>query len=467
MRRPVIALAFFFLLTMPTYRIIEATAPMPGAYQPYGASLDFWNSHAQEVIIDGPAETGKTLGALHKVDGLCWKYAGCQGAIVRKTRADMAGTCLQTFETKVLMPGSPVKPYGGSSVQWYDYPNGSRIWVGGLDDPGKVLSSERDFIYVNQAEELILDAWETMLTRVTGRAGHVPHPQLMGDCNPGPPSHWIKERQKEGKLLLLESRHEDNPTLWDSKKHTWTPQGIRTLAILDSLTGTRKERLRYGRWVQAEGVIYDAFDERKHLIDRFEIPSDWQRFRSVDFGGAHPFVCQWWTMDHDGRLYLYREIYMTGRTVAEHSAQIVSLTDKERIERTICDHDVEDALTLRANGVPNRPAVKGDVVAGIHRVQERLKVRNDGKPRLLIMRGSLVEIDRSLSDDHKPTSTLDEFTCYIWNDKSAKDVPVKKYDHGMDALRYMVNEFDAHPRKGGEMHKSEIEHVRDNNMMAG
>ena len=29
----------------------------------------------------------------------------------------------------------------------------------------------------------------------------------------------------------------------------------------------------------------------------------------VDFGYTNPFTCQWWAMDHDGRLYLYREIF--------------------------------------------------------------------------------------------------------------------------------------------------------------
>ena len=444
------ALCALAMLAMPTFKIAElsADATHPRAYQPYGAALDLWKSHDQEVIISGPAETGKTLAALQKLDALCWKYAGYQGAIVRKTRADMTGTCLQTFEGKVLLPGGPVRPYGGANVQWYDYPNGSRLWVGGLDNPGKVLSSERDGIYANQAEELDLNDWETMLTRVTGRAGHCPHPQLMGDCNPGPPRHWIKERSSQGgPLRLLESRHEDNPTLFDPHTGLITEQGKRTLAILDSLTGTRKERLRFGRWVQAEGVIYEAFDERIHLIDRFVIPDTWRRFRVIDFGIVHPFVCQWWALGNDDRLYLYREIYRTGLTVMEHSPRIIECSKGMRIESTDCDHDVEDYTTLARCGVPNRPAIKGDVLTGIQRVQERLKERKTGSgkelPGLMLMKDSLVEVDKDLKAKHRPICTADEFGSYIWNDKSRKDEPVKENDHGMDALRYMVNRVDA------------------------
>jgi phage terminase large subunit len=339
--------------------------------------------------------------------------------------------------------------------------------VGGLDDPGKVLSSERDVMYVNQAEELTLDAWETILTRCTGRAGHVPYPQLLGDCNPSYPRHWIKERSGNGGALrLLESRHEDNPTLFDPETQQITPQGVRTMAILDSLTGTRKERLRFGRWVQAEGVVYDAFDERIHLVDRFAIPKTWRRIRCVDFGLKNPFVCGWWAIDPDGRMYLYREIYMTGRTVMEHAPQIISYTGNEIIEATPCDHDAEDAMTLHKCGVKNTPAIKGDVVRGIQQVQDRLKVQKDGKPRLMLMRGTLVEVDQELKAVHKPICTLDEFGCYIWNDKSRKDEPVKQNDHGMDMMRYAVQYVDSRSR-GTSNYTPKVEHHRDPAMMAG
>jgi hypothetical protein len=115
----------------------------------------------------------------------------------------------------------------------------------------------------NQAEELSLADWETLTTRVTGRAGNAPYAQLIGDCNPGPEHHWIRTRPQL--QPLLESRHEDKPVLWDAERQEWTEQGIRTLAVLDALTGVRKERLRHGRWVSAEGAVFD-FDARVHRL---------------------------------------------------------------------------------------------------------------------------------------------------------------------------------------------------------
>jgi phage terminase large subunit len=428
---------------MPEYQIIEATEDIEGVYQPWGAAADLWMCKAPECICSGPAETGKTLAALHKIDAIAWKYPKAHIAMIRKTRQSMDASVLKTYEDKVKHPD--IYTYGGHKPQWYDYPNKSRIIIAGMDNPNKVLSAEYDVIYVNQAEELTLDDWEKLLTRTTGRAGHVPNPQVLGDCNPGPANHWILQRKQQKNVAFLESRHEDNPTLFNPETGEITEQGRRTMAVLDSLTGVRYQRLRLGKWVSAEGQIYDNYDAAIHLIDRFDIPDDWRRIRVIDFGLVHPFVCQWWAIDGDGRLYRYREIYITGRTVATHAKLINELSEGEKIEATICDHDAEDRQTLAENGIPNI-AAKKDVLQGIGKVQDRLSIQDDGRPRLYFLRDSLVEVDQSLSELHLPICTEDEIDNYIWKNSAIKEVPVKENDHGVDCVRYGVMYLDGGKR---------------------
>ncbi len=408
-----------------------------------GANLKLQTHDAHEVIIAGAAETGKTVAALYKLNRLAWTYPGSQWAIIRKVRHDMDGSVLQTFRDRILGENSPVTIYGGNRPEWFDYPNGARIWVGGIDRPSGALSSERDGMYVNQSEELDLDDWETLTTRTTGRAGHVVingrnWSQVFGDCNPGAPGHWIKHRAS---LALLESRHEDNPSLYDDAG-ALTERGKVTMSVLDALTGVRKERLRYGRWAQTEGAIYEDYSAAIHLIDRFDIPGTWRRFRVIDFGLVNPFVCQWWAIDGDGRMYRYREIYMTGRTVSTHAEQIVLLSANEQIEQTICDHDAEDRQTLEENGIPNIAANKA-VLIGIGKVQDRLKLQINKQPRIFFLRDSLVETDQTLADKRKPICTEQEIETYVWKSKATKDEPVKESDHGMDATRYAVMYADG------------------------
>ncbi len=318
-------------------------------------------------------------------------------------------------------------------------------------------SRERDFAYINQAEELELTDWETLTTRVTGRAGNAPYTRVFGDCNPGSRTHWILERANEGKLTLLHSRHEDNPTLFDPATGLITPQGATTLAILDNLTGIRHARLRLGRWVSAEGQIYE-YDPAIHLINRFDIPASWSRYRCIDFGLNHPFVCGWFATDEDERLYLYRYIYMTGRTVATHSKQIKE--HGEPIRQTICDHDAEDRLTLAENGIPNI-AAKKDVLWGIGKVQDRLKKQADGRPRFFILRDSLIEVDQSLKMAHKPYMVESEFEGYIWAG-TAKEQPVKVEDDGMDMCRYMIAYLDSGSDGWGNFARSQLEKANAN-----
>jgi len=383
-------------------------------------------------MLHGPAETGKTVSALWKLHLCALKHPAASIVIARKTQTSVYSSVLQAWRNKVVMDTEGVTAYGGGKPEWFDYPNGARVWIAGLDKPGKILSSEHDIIYVNQAEELEVDDWETLTTRTTGRAGHMPYAQTIGDCNPAWPTHWMYHRPS---LKLFYSEHRDNPMLYDPATGDITVQGERTMAVLEALTGVRRDRLLYGKPSQAEGAVYDEWHAGTHLVDRFEIPAGWRRFRVVDFGYTNPFVCQWWAVDGDGRMYRYREIYHTGRTVAEHAKQIVALSEGERIENTICDHDAEDRATLADGGIPNGAAYK-DVSVGIQTVKDRLKAAGDGMPRIYFLRDSLVETDPSLVAARKPTCTEQEIDAYVWNDKVRKEEPHKADDHGMDAMRY-------------------------------
>jgi len=430
---------------MAAFTIVEAPSGHNKGYQPYGAALEYWRYKGHECILAGAAETGKTRAALEKLNAQMWKYAGAQSVIVRKVQKTLKSSVLQTWERKVLGLDSPVKPYGGNNPQWYDYPNGSRVWLAGMDNPGKALSSERDIVYVNQAEELEVEDWETILTRATGRAGNMPYTQVCGDCNPSHPRHWIKQREAAGKLRLFESRHEHNPTLFDQKTGLILPQGKKTLEILDGLTGVRLQRLRYSRWVSAEGVVYDDFDSAIHLIDAFEIPKDWRRIRSIDFGFTNPFVCQWWAIDPDGRAYRYREWYRTKMIVQDHAKIIHQHSVGETYEATVSDHDAEDRATLEREGIPTVPAFKA-IAPGIQAIQSRLRKAGDGKPRIFYFRDALIEQDPELVAMRKPTSTIEEMDVYVWpkgeNGKSNKEAPLKENDHGQDASRYAVAYVD-------------------------
>lgn len=352
----------------------------------------------------------------------------------------MTESVLVTYEEKVVQSGSPMLD-GASRAQRrsYTYRNGSVLVVGGLDKSSRIMSTEYDMIAVFEATEVFLGEYEDLLTRL--RNGMMPYHQIITDCNPGAPTHWLNLRAREEKMARILSRHQDNPRLFDMQRRRWTPEGERYRATLSRLSGARRARLLDGAWAAQEGMVYGTWDDAVHIVDRFDIPKDWPRYRVIDFGYTNALVCQWWAEDPDGRLYRYREIYHTQRRVSEHARQINALSAGERILFTVCDHDAEDRATLEAEGIPTIPADKR-IRTGIEAVQARLEAAGDGRPRLFFLRDSLVERDESLLAARKPFCTEQEIDGYVWpkgrDGKELKEVPVKADDHGMDAMRYLV-----------------------------
>lgn len=439
-------------------------------YVPYGTAAVLQGDTSAELLIAGPAGTGKSRAALEKINQAMWEWPGARTLIVRKTRTSLSESTLFTFEKYVLGLDNPMVAGGPGRAhrQKYSYPNGSEIVVGGMDRPDKIMSTEYDIVYFAEVTEGTETDWEQLGTRLRNYV--MPYQQLLGDCNPGPPTHWLKQRANRGVLRMLNAQHQDNPTLWDQVRQEWTARGRDYLAKLANLSGVRLLRLLKGIWAAAEGAVYEEWDPAVHLLERTTtrygltgdaaapIPEGWRRLRVIDFGYTNPFVCQWWAVDPDGRMFLYRELYHSQRLVEDHARQIRELDEGERIEVTIADHDAEDRATLKRHGVPTVPAFKA-VSRGIQAVQARLRPAGDGLPRLFLLRDSLVERDELLAEEKKPLATEQEWDGYVWQ-KSAdgrpnKEEPVKLDDHGMDALRYAVayvDELRAGPRKKARAH---------------
>lgn len=424
-------------------------------YEPLGSALEVLHARDDELLVAGPAGTGKSRACMEKVHLMCMLNPGMRALILRKTLTSLTATGLVTWREHVVreyLAAGQVSYYGGSQQEsaQYRYLNGSTVTIGGMDRAPKIMSSEYDLVYVQEATELSENEWEMITTRL--RNGKVAFQQLLADCNPDVPHHWLRKRVEGGRTRMLESRHEDNPTLF-RPDGSMTSRGASYMSKLDSLTGVRHARLRLGKWVAAEGLVYEEYSPTANLLDRFVIPQSWLRYWSIDFGYRNPFVCQFWAEDPDGRLYLYREIYLTSRIVEDHARDILAIVApggnwvEPRPQVILCDHDAEDRATLERHlKLPTRAAMK-TVSDGLQAVSARLRAAGDGKPRLFLLRDAIVRVDSDLKDRSLPISTQEEIVGYAWDMSTTKtkDVPLKENDHGMDAMRYLVAHRDLQP----------------------
>lgn len=426
-------------------------------YRFRGALAALAENHAPEIIVSGPAGTGKTIAILHNINERLWTWPRSRWLFVRKAQADLAKTALVTFEQQILGVSHPIcagRQREGRTV--YRYPNGSEVVVGGMDNLTGVMSSEYDGIYVNEAIELTEAEWETLGTRL--RNGVMPYQQLIGDVNPAHPDHWILKRERRGALQLLATTHRDNPAFWDVTAQDWTAAGRNyVLNRLGALTGVRRLRLLEGKWAQAEGAVYQDFAPDIHVKpDSWLIENGWlteddgelaagprvvRVIAAQDWGYSNPACLQVWLMDGDGRACMAHEIYMSRRLADWWTAAALRLYARWRFDTLVCDPSQPAFIAQYVEAGLPATGAQNDITAGIDKVQRRLMVQPDGQPRLYLRRDALEARDPLRDEERQPCGLREEKPAYVWT--AGREVPVKENDHALDTERYALCEADA------------------------
>jgi Phage terminase large subunit len=390
-------------------------------YRPYGAARDVLLCRDPEVLIDGPAGTGKSRACLTKLFICCEKYAGMRAQILRKYRRSLTDAALVTWEDEVVPPDHEcLRGAQREQRHTYRFPNGSTVTVRGLDDPEKQRSSQYDLVYVQEATELDVDDLNNVLRGL--RNGVMPYQQLIMDCNPDAPHHWLKLRYEAGHTTRFASSHQDNPILWDHKTLAWTMAGIAYMARLDTLTGTTRMRLRDGIWAAAEGAVYDAWDPDKHVTKSFVLPAHWTRYLGLDFGGQNTAALFYAADPETDILYLYREYLAGGRSAGQHVPFLLA----GEVVTPFCvggsRSEGQWRLEFAEAGLDVLPPLISDVGLGITRVngqhrKSNIIVFSDACPGYLAQKTSY-----RYADDVDNPETIEK----------------KRHYHYMDAERYII-----------------------------
>lgn len=427
-------------------------------YTPQGAVRALFERKDPEVLLEGPAGTGKTRGALEYVDAMSEKYPGIRVLIARDTRTSMTESVLVTLEEKVwggyhpAMFGGAVRanrssyryPYAENVVDGQVYRGESHWTIGGLDNPDRIMSTEYDLVVVFEATEVAADQWEKLCSRL--RNYRMPYQQMIADCNPVHPGHFLNQRAARGQMVRLLSRHKDNPSL--------RPEYLERLS---NLTGARRGRLYEGKWVAQEGAVYELWDERENMCYWAQLPTkggqlDFRYYwASFDAGYTAPACFQVWACDWDGTPYMLHEVYYSRKGADWWAAQIESFCKMYPLQTIECEHEPEfiDKLNDMLGKYRQRDAkalvtrATKDVAPGIEVVRTFMQKRSNGTRGLYLVRGALVEADQKLIQEAQPYATYQEIPSYhypvleegqINRDEPAKGQP----DHGCDAMRYAL-----------------------------
>ncbi len=396
---------------------------------------------SREVLIDGPAGTGKSMGICLWLVSECMRHQGLRVLLGRKTRESMTQTIMVTLESVLDMLEIPRPAAARNNITQYRV-GSSEIICQGFDDPERIKSSEYDLIYVNEATELTEDDWEIALSRLR----HNRHPdrqQAIADCNPGPKQHWLMKRVRNERMTRYRSLHIDNPR-YVLSDGTWTEDGRRYLQeTLAGLTGIRRKRLLRGEWAGAEGLVYDVFSEKRHVVPAFELPATiTHRVRALDFGYAAPTAVTWMALLPAGfevpqfraisrtTAIVYREYYQSFRSIQEVADDVrLASEGEEYVGRALIDPAAynQTAASTRTiaqqyseAGLPCRPWPRTSGAGGMNAT-------------VAMVRHAL-ERDQLLLMDCCP-NLIDEFQSWQFKkDRSGVLDPNERYENGNDHL---------------------------------
>lgn len=393
------------------------------------AIVDWQNADVKEICYEGAARSGKTFLIINAIVSRALSSPGSRHLIARFRYNHMITTVwMQTLLPLLskLCKGSYKIDERYTIATLY---NGASIWGAGLDDKErveKIMGTEFATIFINEATQIGYGTFQKVKTRLSQNAPKLKR-KIIVDCNPRNESHWIykyfiankdpvsndplnetQRRQKAHRKFLAT----ENPHLSEDY-----------LEILRNLSGAERQRLYEGAWVNNEGLVYP--DYQTAIVDpaSIRIQRDWKICGAVDFGFTNPFCFLWFAYDAANETwYLIDEYYEREKTVAVHCKELLQ---RRRCETIVADHDAEDRATMAENGLFTIAAEK-DVTTGIQALNDLLTRKYGVKLRI----------------SASCINAIEELSVYSWaqpkEGQNAKEVPVKHFDHAMDAMRYFA-----------------------------
>ena len=417
-----------------------------------------------EIFFGGARGGGKTDGVLGEFAAHAARYGKhAIGLMIRRTRTEL----VETIQRSQQIYGPLAWSFNATDKMW-TAPGGARLRFAYLErdaDADQYQGHSYTRIYVEEIGNFPTPA-PILKLMATLRSGAGVPVGLRATGNPGGAGHsWVKARYIDpaplGNEIIVDPltglERVFIPSRVDNNLH------IDIEAYKRRLRGSGSPELVRawldGDWSVTLGAFFDCWSNARHIVPPFEIPKDWMRFRSMDWGSAAPFSVQWWAVAQDdyripgtdttlarGCIVHYREWYgmkegQPNVGVKIH-ADLVGQTIAHRERDDVISYGVLDPSAFAEDGGPSiseriskgsngvvwfRPAdnkriARHGAMGGWDQVRSRLVGDGDGRPMLVVF-STCVHFIRTVP--------------HLQHDEAhPEDVLTDSEDHAGDACRY-------------------------------
>lgn len=342
-------------------------------------------------------------------------------SVVRKSMPTLRATAMRDFFNILRVQGRYDESCHNKTENIY-YINGNEIEFFGLDEPQKVRSRRRDYLWINEANELDRESFRQLNMRT--------NTQIFMDFNPSDEFHWIYDDILTRKdCTLIVSTYLDNPFLpaevikeieafKEADPNYWNVYGLgqRGISSVRILT----------HWQLCDTLpYYTQHDEDEEGNKTETVLPNGEQVYGLDFGYNHPTsLCE--VVLNDDDIYVQQKIYESFLTNDQLIKKMIDMGINKTTYMFADSVESERIEEIREAGFNIYPADK-DVTKGIDSLKRR---------KLFVTKDS--------------TDGIKELRSYSWKtDRDGKvlDDPVKIRDDFVDSLRYAVHSYFMRPKK--------------------
>lgn len=414
-------------------------------YIPNSKQKIFHKSNADEVVYGGAKGGGKSCALVMEALAYALEHPKANMYIFRETYDDLEANIIREWKEKVP---SELYTYNASKHQ-AKLINGTSLkfrYIRNYSDAEGYQGRSMDWVGIDELTKHEKRSVQVILSCLRSPKGYPP--RFRGTCNPGGIGHvWVKEDYIDstnyGKEIIkdkvtgnlkqfIPATVYDNDVLMDND-----PNYVKRL---ENLPEREKQAFLHGNWNIIEGRFFTSFKEEIHVINPIDIPKDWKRYISLDYG-LDMLSVLWFAIDNHGTIYVYREFNQSDIIISEAAEYITRYSYDENIRIRYAPGDLWNRRQETGRSAADIFAEHGVILtkasrareAGCYAIKELLKPfdirdQESGKPR----KTSKIKIFNTLK-------TLKKHIKIILADEKNPNVYATEphyITHIIDALRY-------------------------------